>query len=66
VIILFKLMMMIGLVSFVLYLIENLRGRVTLHTQWSQLTRYQWCLVAGTVGSYVGFFGLILTRYFSK
>lgn len=63
---LFKLMMVLGLVSFVLYLIENLRDRVTLRTRWSQLTRYQWCLVAGTVGSYVGFFGLILTRYFSK
>lgn len=65
-IVLFKLMMLCAPASFVLYLIEAINDRVTLRTQWSQLTRYQWCLVAGVVIGGLGFLGLLLSLHFSK
>ena len=61
-ILLFKLMMLCAPVSFVLYMIESVRGTVSLRTRWSQLNRYQWCLVAGTAVGCLGFFGLLVWR----
>jgi hypothetical protein len=51
-----------GMASFAVFMLENIQGRMSIRTRWSDLTVDQWVLVIGSLCAPIGFFGMLFAR----
>jgi len=58
----FMLLWVCGMASFAVFMLENIQGRMSIRTRWSDLTVDQWVLVIGSFCAPIGFFGMLFTR----
>jgi hypothetical protein len=58
----FTLLWVFGMASFAVFMLENIHGRISTRTRWSDLTVDQWVLVIGSLCTPIGFVGMLFAR----